>query len=158
MKTEKIMKQLFTTCLFFIAVQFASAQTVIQNGGLENWENLGSATEEPLNWNSNKTGDNNASSSFAPQTCFRDVNPHSGTYCAKIVTGTAQIVGTVVNGSLTTGQIDAPTTNKQDGYIFTDSTRAGKYMYFSGRPDSFIGWYKFSPQGGDAARISAFLA
>ncbi|MBL7799180.1 MAG: PCMD domain-containing protein [Chitinophagales bacterium] len=151
------MKQLFTTCLFFIAVHFTSAQTVIQNGGLENWENLGSATEEPLNWNSNKTGDNNASSSFAPQTCFRDVNPHSGTYCAKIVTGTAQIVGTVVNGSLTTGQIDAPTTNKQDGYIFTDSTRAGKYMYFSGRPDSFIGWYKFSPQGGDAARISAFL-
>ncbi len=120
------MKQLFTTCLFFIAIHFASAQTVIQNGGLENWENLGSATEEPLNWNSNKTGDNNASSSFAPQTCFRDVNPHSGTYCAKIVTGTAQIVGTVVNGSLTTGQIDAPTTNKQDvGYIFTDSTRAG---------------------------------
>jgi hypothetical protein len=47
MKTEKIMKQLFTTCLFFIAVHFTSAQTVIQNGGLENWENLGSATEEP---------------------------------------------------------------------------------------------------------------
>jgi hypothetical protein len=111
---------------------------------MELWDNVGSNTEEPQQWNSNKTGGGNAGSTFAPQTCFRDGSPHGGIYCAKIVTGTAAIVGTVVNGSLTTGNVEAPTTSKPDGYIRTIATDPAKRMAFTGRPDSIVFWYKYT--------------
>ncbi|MBK6943165.1 MAG: T9SS type A sorting domain-containing protein [Flavobacteriales bacterium] len=131
-----------------------SAQTVVPNGGFENWENVGAATEEPTNWNSNKTGGGLAP--VGPQTCFREAtDAHTGTYCLRLQNGSA--FGTPVNGSATTGKIEAPTFSPADGYIHTLTADPNFNSAFTGRPDSLVGWYKFAQAGGDIGQIRAFL-
>lgn len=140
----------FTTGMF--------AQTTIQNGDFELWENVGSSTEEPTFFNSNKTGTDWATS--GPQTCYRDASTfHGGLYSVRMETKT--FVFAVVNGSVTTGIVNAPTTTKSDGYIGTmKNTDASdiRRMSFVGRPDSLIGWYKYT-QGGAAeiGKVRAIL-
>jgi hypothetical protein len=136
----------------------AIAQSQIQNGGFENWDAAGTANEEPTYFNSNKTGTDWAPN--GPQTCFRDNSTfHSGSYSVRIETKT--FVFAVVNGSLVTGIVNAPTTNKADGYIGTmKNTDASdiRRMSFTSRPDSLVGWYKYV-QGGAAekGKIRAIL-
>ncbi len=131
------------------------AQTTITNGGFESWQNEGQPTEEPTQWNSNKTGGNNAPS--GPQTCFKETsNPHSGTACARVKTGLAFGI-VVVNGSLTTGKVEAPTTNKADGYIRTIPTDPNYGMSFTGRPDSLVFWYRYDSYSSDYPRVEARL-
>ena len=50
------MNKTFTTLFASFVSLFAFAQTQITNPGFENWDNAGTATEEPTSWNSNKTG------------------------------------------------------------------------------------------------------
>src|SRR5580658_2312449 len=96
--------------IFALAISLGAipviAQTTVPNGGFENWSgNL------PTSWNSNSNGGGFAPS--GPQTCFQETNdPHSGTYCVEIVSGST--FGTVVNGTCTTGYVDAPDANKSD--------------------------------------------
>jgi len=145
------MKKLYSLLSAALLSFGASAQTVILNGGFETWDAVGTATEEPTYFNSNKTGTDWAPN--GPQTCFRDNTTfHSGSYSARIETKT--FVFAVVNGSLVTGIVNAPTTNKADGYIGTmKSTDASdiRRMAFIGRPDSLVGWYKYT-QGGAAEK------
>ena len=132
----------------------AIAQTMVPNGGFENWENVGDATEEPTNWNSNKTGGGLAP--VGPQTCFREATgAHTGTYCLRLQNGSA--FGTPVNGSATTGKIEAPTFSPADGYIHTLTADPNFNSAFTGRPDSLVGWYKFAQAGGDIGQVRAFL-
>jgi len=127
-----------TLTLLGLAISLsATAQNTITNGSFENWESLGTATEEPTGWNSNKTGGGLASS--GPQTCFQSTDAHSGSYSAKVQT-TYYII-TVVNGNLTTGKVQAPSANKAEGFI--EAVGANK-MSFTGRPDSLVGWYKYT--------------
>ena len=151
------MKKIFTLLsIAFTANLFA--QTTIQNGDFELWDNAGSSTEEPTFFNSNKTGTDWATS--GPQTCYRDASTfHGGTYSVRMETKT--FVVAVVNGSVTTGIVNAPTTNKADGYIGTmKNTDASdiRRMSFVGRPDSLVGWYKYT-QGGSAeiGKVRAIL-
>ncbi|CAN5537262.1 hypothetical protein BH10BAC1_BH10BAC1_01140 [soil metagenome] len=151
------MKKIFTLLSIALAVT-TFAQTTIQNGNFELWENVGSSSEEPTFFNSNKTGTDWATS--GPQTCYRDATaPHGGLYSVRMETKTYVVA--VVNGSVTTGIVNAPTTNKADGYIgtikstiLTDIRR----MSFIGRPDSLIGFYKYT-QGGAAeiGKVRAIL-
>lgn len=129
------------------------AQTTITNGGMENWSNVGTDTEEPDNWNSNKTGGGFAPS--GPKTCTRQTSPHSGTYCARVKSGS--FIGTVVNGSLTTGKVEAPSTNKAQGYIKSIANEVPYRMSFTGRPDSIVFWYKYNAEGNDYPRFEARL-
>ncbi|HLP52085.1 MAG TPA: PCMD domain-containing protein [Chitinophagales bacterium] len=131
----------------------ASAQTTITNGNMESWTGSG-ATMEPAQWNSNKTGGGQAPN--GPQTCFQEAtNPHSGTYCAKVKTGLAFGI-VVVNGSLTTGKVEAPSTSKAEGYIRT--IPGGDYgMQFTGRPDSLVFWYRYDSYSSDYPRVEARL-
>src|ERR1700757_4662317 len=81
------------------------AQTQIANGGFEQWDNAGSSTAEPTNFNSNKTGSNTAQ--LGPQTCYQDASVvHSGSYAVRMET--KYYILAVVNGSLTTGVVNAP--------------------------------------------------
>jgi len=141
--------------LLFIAITAlgaAHAQTTIPNGGFENWTNVGQLTEQPTNWNSNRTGGGFASS--GPETCFRDTSTlGGGSYCTMIMTGT--IVGTVVNGSCTTGEVEAPSFTKTEGYIQTVAGDASHSAPFTGRPDSLVFWYRFSPRGTDSPTVQA---
>ena len=151
------MKKIFT----LLQIIFASslfAQTTIQNGDFELWENVGAATEEPTFFNSNRTGTDWATS--GPQTCYRDATTfHGGAYSVRMETKTFIVAD--VNGSVTTGIVNAPTTSKADGYIGTiKNTDLSdiRRMSFVGRPDSLIGWYKYT-QGGSAelGKVKAIL-
>ncbi|HEY0030849.1 MAG TPA: T9SS type A sorting domain-containing protein [Bacteroidia bacterium] len=144
------MKQVFTLLLITLnSVLFS--QTTIQNGDFELWQNTGTATEEPTFFNSNRTGTDWATS--GPQTCYRDASTfHGGAYSVRMETKT--FVVAIVNGSVTTGIVNAPTTNKADGYIGTiKNTDLSdiRRMSFVGRPDSIVGWYKYT-QGGSAEK------
>lgn len=144
----KIIYSLFTIALLSVN---AFSQSQILNGGFETWDAAGTSTEEPTHFNSNKTGTDWAPN--GPQTCYRDNTTfHSGSYSARIETKTFTFA--IVNGSMVTGIVNAPTTNKSDGYIGTMKgtvTSDIRRMVFTGRPDSLVGWYKYT-QGGSAER------
>lgn len=142
----------------------AGAQTQIFNGGFEDWGNASPGNaDEPTGWYSNKTGSTVAA--IGPQTCFKETsNPHSGASCARLET--KYYVLAVVNGNLTTGVVNAPNQNKSEGYIGTlnhSNASDQRRMAFVGRPDSLVGWYKYtqatSGTGASAERgkVVAFL-
>ncbi len=148
------MNRIFCATIFWLSVSAtAFTQTAIFNGSMEDWENVGTDTEEPLQWNSNKTGGGNATT--GPKTLNRDTSTlNGGTYCAKITSRSSLATfGVVVNGSLTTGRIEAPTIQKSEGYIRTIPTNAPFRMPFTGRPDSIVFWIRYAPQGADYARV-----
>lgn len=151
------MKKTFT--LLSIALTFgALAQTQIVNGGFELWDNPTASNAEPQQYNSNKTGSSNAQ--LGPQTCFREATaPHSGTYCLRLET--TNFIIAVVNGNATTGVVNAPTTSKADGNVgtvnYSNATDIRK-MAFVGRPDSLVGWYKYTSGGaGEQGKVRAIL-
>lgn len=151
------MKKIFTF-LFIAASYCALAQTTITNGGFELWDNVGTGTEEPQQFNSNETGSSTAQ--LGPQTCFRETaSPHGGLYSVRMETKTFIIA--VVNGNATTGVVNAPTTTKTDGNVGTvnfSSSADIRKMAFTGRPDSLVGWYKYTSGGtGERAKIRAIL-
>lgn len=153
------MKKIFTF-LSLVAFLHLGAQTQISNGGFENWDNPTASNAEPVGFNSNKTGSSTAQ--IGPQTCFRDASVvHSGTYAVRVESVQVPVIGTIVNGNVTTGVVNAPTTNKADGYIGTvnySNASDIRRMPFTARPDSLVGWYRYT-QGGAAERgkIVAFL-
>ena len=140
---------------FFIGIStILYGQTTIPNGDFETWQNVGSSDEEPTNWNGNKTGGGFAN--LGPQTCFREsTNAHSGSYCLKLENGS--FFGTPVNATATTGKIEAPSTSAADGYIQTITADPDFSSTFTGRPDSLVGWFKFTQGGTDIGRIQAML-
>lgn len=152
---KRTLPLLFSLALTSYSVQ---SQTTITNGGFENWDSPGTANEEPVGFNSNKTGSSTAQ--LGPQTCFRDgSDKHSGSYAARIETKTFIIA--VVNGNMCTGVVNAPTTNKADGYIGTtnySNTSDIRRMSFTGRPDSLVGWYHYTPANSqETGKIRAIL-
>lgn len=152
------MKKIFT--LFLSIPLFSLAQTQITNAGFENWENVGTSTEEPTDFNSNKTGSSTAQ--IGPQTCFRDASiKHSGSYSLRLENKTVPVIGTVVNGNATTGVVNAPSTNKADGYIGTvnySSASDIRRLAFTGRPDSIVGYYQYTSGGtGEQGKVTAIL-
>ena len=131
------MNKTFTLILSLSVSLFSAAQTTIMNAGFESWTGSG-ASIEPTSWHSNKSGTGLASS--GPQTCFQETSsPHSGTYCARIET--KYYILAVVNGNVTTGQVNAPSANKSEGYLSATGTNK---QAFIGRPDSLVGWYKYT--------------
>lgn len=141
------MKKLFTLLSFSLYFA-ASAQTQITNSDFELWDNAGSSTEEPSSWNSNKTGAGLASS--GPQTCFKETtSPHGGSSCVRVET--MYYIIAVVNGNVTTGVVNAPSTDKTKGYIAATGTDK---ISFTGRPDSLVGYYKYT-QATNGAGASA---
>ncbi len=148
-------KSLLLSLIALVAIcATAFAQTTIGNAGMENWTGSGNSIE-PQYWNSTKSA-GGTYGGFAPQTIWQEAtNPHGGTYCAKIVTGNA--LGNAVNGALTTGRVMAPSTNKAQGYIYSIPNDNNYHMTFTGRPDSFAFWYRFTPAGADFPRVEARL-
>lgn len=153
------MKRTFTILSFLLSLTTFS-QTQIANGGFENWENVGTSTEEPTDFNSNKTGSSTAQ--IGPQTCFRDGSiKHTGSYALRLENKTVPVVGTVVNGNATTGVTNAPSTSKADGYLGTvnySSSTDIRRLSFTGRPDSIVGWYQYTSGGtGEQGKVTAIL-
>lgn len=147
------MKKIYSLFFAMMTVALAQAQPTpqIPNGGFETWEGSGSSIE-PTNFNSNKTGSSLAS--IGPQTCFKDPGAHSGSFCVKLVS--TYYILAVVNGNLTSGVVNAPSSNKADGYIGTvnySSASDIRHLTFDGRPDSLVGYYKYT-SGGTSGSIA----
>lgn len=127
-----------------------SAQTTIPNGDFENWGGNASPgiPEEPTGWYSNKSGSSTAQ--LGPHTAFQETsNPHSGTSSLRVETISYLYIAKV-NGSLTTGVINAPDTDKSRGYVGTKNYTTAtdvRRTPFVGRPDSLVGWYKYTSGG-----------
>jgi putative glycosyl hydrolase or carbohydrate binding protein/type IX secretion system substrate protein len=135
------------------------AQTQITNGGFENWGNASpGVSTEPTSWYSNLSGSNIAQ--LGPQTCFQCTSlVHSGSSCVRVET--ESYIGTAVNGVVTTGVVDAPSFTKSDGYVGTvnySTASDDRRMAFTGRPDSIVGWYQYSPGGsGEQGKVRVIL-
>lgn len=159
------MKKIFTFILSTSITLISFAQTQIANGGFEDWENVGTATEEPVDFNSNKTGSTTAQlGGNASQTCFRDASiKHGGLYSMRLENKSVNVVITtvIVNGSATTGVVNAPSTNKADGYLGTTKYQTAsdiRRLSFTGRPDSIVGYYQYTSGGtGEVGKITAIL-
>ena len=141
----------------------AFAQAQFENPGFENWENLGTNEREPSEWSSTRTGDNNAST---PDDFVVDrsatVRPGtSGAYSVLLETKTVEIIPFIfsveVNGILTNGQVDAPTTTPSDGFNKTVTANSDFNTEFTDFPDSLVAWVNFQPAGNDDGRIQCIL-
>ncbi len=148
------MKKIFTILLSSFTF-YSFAQTQITNADFELWDNAGTSTEEPTSWNSNKTGTGLASS--GPQTCYKETSgPHGGSACVRVET--KYYIIAVVNGNVTSGVVNAPNSNKPEGYL--SATGANK-IAFTGRPDSLVGYYKYTQATsgtGASAEVGKVLA
>ena len=127
------------------------------NPGFETWTGSG-ATIEPTFYNSNKSGTGLAN--WAAQTNFQDASiVHSGTYSTRMET--INYIGTAVNGVMTSGLVNAPSTNKAEGYIGTIQGANGtniNRIAFNSRPDSLVGWYRYTSGGaGESGKVRAVL-
>ncbi|OFZ56568.1 MAG: hypothetical protein A3D92_14650 [Bacteroidetes bacterium RIFCSPHIGHO2_02_FULL_44_7] len=105
------------------------------NGGFENWDAVGSSNEEPTNWSGMMTGNLCGFCGLAAsQRVFRDASViHSGTYSARIQS--TSYAGNIVNGAITTGQVNAPSTTPSDGYNQTVQSNASFNHPFTSQPD-----------------------
>lgn len=157
-RLDPIQKRMRHANLFtaILAPVLALAQPQFVNPGFENWQNLGTGTEEPTDWSSIKTSDASALiNNLAPQVCWRSTDFHSGTYSVRLKSVNTTI-GVVANGTLTCGRVHAEFT-PSNGYVFTDAGNADWNQALTSKPDSLIGWFKATPQPGDKGKVEAIL-
>jgi hypothetical protein len=134
----------------------------VSNPGFENWENVGTDTEEPLDWNSFKTASGDLSSFGAKQirqsTVVRPGS--SGMYSALI--WSRSVFGVVANGNVTTGQINMGnmTPSHQSNYNISRTANPAFSEALGAQPDSIVFWVKYVPAnsgGSDMARMRAVI-
>lgn len=152
LQKKHIDMQVLTISLFFIGLAFLGfTQQQVENGDFENWENQGTAEEEPVDWSSLKTADAWAGS--APSVLSPDTGRNGGT-CARLEV--KEVFGIEANGIMTNGRVHADF-DPENGYVFTDESDPKWHTSFSDRPDSLIGWYKYAPENNDKGKIDAVL-
>lgn len=135
----------------------------LRNPGFELWDGTGTSIE-PANWSSFMTGKIFAlGESFARKQKVKEssnVRPGSTGKKSAFIFSDEPISGTIANGNLTTGQIQANSTTANDPsnhnktIISDDNFNAP----FTGRPDSLTVWVKYIPKTAtDEARIAAAI-
>ena len=151
------MKKIYSTILSILAVGAilsVSAQQQPNNGGFENWDGNG----EPTNWNNMTTGNLCFLCGFgASQRVFED-NTEFRTGSASARIESTEAAGTLVNGTMTTGQINAPSTTPSEGYSETVRTDASFNHPFTDMPDSLVFYAKYNvTDASDSASIAVIL-
>lgn len=136
------------------------AQMQIGNSDFENFDELGNAEERPVNWNNMMNGDLCSLCSFgATQTTWRDTDTRPGSvgdYSVRVESSSA--FGNIVNGNVTLGKLNAPSTTPAEGYNQTmrNDTQFSEVM--TDQPDSIVFWAKYSiTNTNDSARVSAII-
>lgn len=151
MKKHLLLVLFLTTAIFY-----SQAQQQIPNSNFEQWENVGSNTEEPIEWNGMKTGEGSLIT-FAPKTLQRStaIRPGAtGQYCARLYTGSA--LGNTLQGILTTGRVNVVSTS--DAYIYTNTNNAAFNATMTSWPDSLVFWSRYvSGTGSDKALMRAVI-
>lgn len=153
------MKKLYTTilCVFaFGSILTTSAQQQPSNGGFESWDGNG----DPTGWNDMRTGDFTGCAlcpSGASQRIFQDNSVyHGGTSSVRIQS--TEVFFNLVNGTMTTGRVVAPSTTPSQGYAQTRRAESGFNHPFTDMPDSlaFYAQYNVSDNS-DSAAVSVIL-
>lgn len=149
------MKNLYTA-LFIFATLSLGAQ-VIENPGFEEWEDLPNGNSEPVNWSSIQSADPDGLASLAPQVLFKEsTDPHNGSFSLRLKNVNVPIANIVSNGIATNGRVFAnfdPTLAS----VRTVTTEPKWHTVCNTRPDSLVGYYKYTPQGGDITTVQALL-
>jgi hypothetical protein len=133
----------------------------IGNGDLENWENVAAPTEEPVNWNSFKTG-SGTFAGFASKQVERNSMVRagaSGMYCARI--WSVSTLGITANGNMTLGQINlgSATPANAANYNYSKTSDPNFSEVLTTSPDSIVFWVKYTQAGGgnQEARMKALI-
>ncbi|MCD4682737.1 MAG: hypothetical protein K8R86_05610, partial [Bacteroidales bacterium] len=124
------MKNLFLTIIAFVIGIAVFAQQP-ENAGFELWEDVGLATDEPVDWSSIKTSDNSIANSFAPYVWDQSTDAHSGTYSVQLINGS--VLGIVAAGTVTNGRIHAELSGV--GWAYTDPADARWNTPLTVKPD-----------------------
>jgi len=163
LKTMKL-KTLIFAGLFLLGIGgISNAQTQINNGGFENWDNLGTNNVEPTNWNSFMTADANIITQFGKKKRVdRSVVIRPGTDGSySVVLWSTNEAGTIANGNVTTGKINMGSTSPTNSanYNFTKTTDGNFNHVFTSQPDSIVFWARFKPSsnGTEQARVHAVI-
>jgi hypothetical protein len=133
----------------------------IGNSDLEQWENVAAPTEEPVNWNSFKTG-SGTFAGFASKQVERNSMVRagaSGMYCARI--WSVSTLGITANGNMTLGQINlgSATPANAANYNYSKTSDPNFSEVLTTSPDSIVFWVKYTQAGGgnQEARMKALI-
>ena len=138
------------------------AQYQIKNGNFQDWSNIGTNSEHPLNWNSIKNGSTGLWASSAQQVLYRSTDvPHNGiTYSIKLQS--KSILGIIANGAVSTGAFNIGSTNatSSNNYAYTNTTNSDYSNNLITKPDSISFWVKYIPSsnsGSNNAKMGATI-
>lgn len=149
------MKNIYILLLVFIS--FSIQAQVIDNPSFEEWETLPNGNQEPVDWSSNQTAEPTNLANLAPQVLFKDsIDPHSGDYCIRVLNVYIAIANIVANGIATSGRVHADF-NPALGNTHTSVSDPQWYTECTTRPDSIVGYYKYSPVDEDICIVQALL-
>lgn len=142
------MKKTLTSLAFLSCFSCLFGQQ-IGNGSLEDWENIAAPTEEPINWNSFKTGSGQFSG-FASKQIERNSMVRAsatGMYCARIFS--VSTLGIVANGNMTLGQINMGSTTPANpgNYNYSKTSDPNFSEVLTTSPDSIVFWVKYTQAG-----------
>lgn len=133
---------------------FSQTQPQLENPGFESWENAGTVVDEPTDWSSIKTSDNEQLNNAAPQVWEQSTEAHTGSYSVRLENKST--FGIVATGTLTNGRVHTyPIADS--GYVYTIPDDPRWCTPFTGRPDSIGGWFRFYPVDNDKGKLTAIL-
>ncbi|HTA28296.1 MAG TPA: T9SS type A sorting domain-containing protein, partial [Bacteroidia bacterium] len=141
----KHMKSVITSIILIFSLTLLHAQynAATPNNGFEYWTHVSSngGYDDP---DSSWSCLNPTTAITMNYTCYKDsLNPHSGRYDAHLIT--ESVFSITAPGALTTGRINT----------FTQTISGG--LPYTLRPDSMIGWYKYSSVSGDNGDCEFYL-
>jgi len=141
--------------LFSWVCTFAQQQP--PNAGFEEWEDVGTVVDEPVNWSSLKTSDGGEIiNNGAPQVWEKSTDAHTGNYSVRLENKPQ--FGIIANGTVTTGRIHVHI--PIDPELSSSFTVIGDDRWSqpcTDRPDSVAGYYKFYPQEDDKCQVKVLL-
>jgi hypothetical protein len=156
------MKKIYLTFLSILtagALLNATAQQQPNNSGFENWESIGNNNFEPTNWSGMMTGSLCGLCGFgSSQRIFQDNTIYRSGSASARIESTSAIGGVTVNGAMTTGEVNAPSTTPSQGYNETLTGNANFNHPFTEMPDSVVFYAQYNvTTSADSARISFVL-
>ena len=154
------MKKRLILLVLLILISLITFSQQIGNGNLESWDNVGTSSEEPTNWNSFKSATGSlvslASQQIQRSTAIR--SGASGVYCARI--WSKSTLGIVANGNMTVGQINmgSSTPASTSNYNLSKTTDDNFSEALTLSPDSLVFWVKYTAASGSSqARVNAII-
>ena len=145
----------------FVSLYVTKAQQ-IHNGGFESWNDVGTLSEEPVDWNSFKTASGSMAAWVTQQVKHSMVVRPGTTGDTSCLIWSRSVLGIVANGVVTTGQVNAGSGTAADtsNYNATHTSQPLFSETIGAKPDSLVVWVRFKPAnagGTDSARIRGVI-